>query len=374
MKSNITCSICLMDSSDPEIFFDSNGECNHCKKYKIELPKRVFKGKEAEKKLNAIVEKISQSKNKQGYDCVIGLSGGVDSSYVAYLVKKLGLNPLAVHLDNGWNSELAVKNIQRIIDFLDIDLVTYVINWNEFKSLQMSFFKAGLPDVEVITDHAINAILFKYASKNNLKYIVSGMNFSTESMNVPFWSYGHSDFKYIREVDKKFSVTKIKSYPYFKLYHLFFWTFVKRIKSVSILNFIEYDKEKAKDILVNEIGWTPYDGKHYESTFTKFFQGYILPEKFGIDKRKGHLSDLIRSNQLTRKQAIEILKNPPLKPEEITKDTKYVCKKLGLSEEEFFKIMKSPNSSFLNYPNNKFIIDKLKIVVNYLRLFNLYTK
>lgn len=363
-----------MDTSDPEIVFDNDGVCKHCLRYDIELPKRVFSGIEAENKLNHIVDKIKKAGKNKEYDCIVGVSGGVDSTYVAYISKELGLRPLAIHFDNGWNSELAVSNIEKILNKLDIDLFTYVIDWEEFKDLQLSFLKASTPDGEVPTDHAINALLFREASKRGIKYIMSGMNFATESMSVRMWSYGHSDWKYIRAVHNIFGSKSLKRYPHFSFLDLFYWTFVKRIESVSILNYLDYNKENVMKLLQNELGWIYYGGKHYESVYTRFYQGYVLPKKFNIDKRVGHLSDLIRSGQIARNEALNEL-NKVGYPDEMQRiDFDFVLKKLDLNKEMFNEIMESENKNFLDYPNRASKVDKLKSIVNYLRMKGFYSK
>lgn len=373
-KNYKICNRCIMDISDPEIEFDNDGTCKHCHRYDTELPKRVFTGVEAENKLAEIIGKIKKSGKNKEYDCIIGVSGGVDSTYVAYISKKMGLRPLAIHFDNGWNSELAVSNIEKTLDKLDIDLFTYVIDWNEFKDLQLSFLKASTPDGEVPTDHAINALLFREASKRGIKYILSGMNFATESMSVRMWSYGHSDWKYIKSVHKLFGSKSLKRYPHFSFFNLFYWTFIKRIQSVSILNYLNYNKESVMELLQKELGWVYYGGKHYESVYTRFYQGYILPTKFNIDKRVGHLSDLIRSGQLTRDGALNELSKVGY-PEEMKRiDYDFVLKKFDLNEEMFNDIMNSPPKTFLDYPNRSSMVDKLKKSVNLLRINGFYSK
>jgi len=368
------CTKCIMDTTDSEIEFDSNGVCNHCLRYEIELPKRVFIGSEAQKKFNDIINKIKNFGRKKEYDCIIGVSGGVDSTYVAYLLKKNGINPLAIHFDNGWNSELAVSNIEKTLDKLDIDLYTYVIDWEEFKNLQLSFLKASTPDGEIPSDHAINALLFREASKRNIKYIVNGMNFSTESISIKSWAYGHSDWKYIKSIHKIFGDVKLKNYPHYTFLNLFYWTFFKRIKVVSILNYINYNKEKVQELLEKELDWVYYGGKHYESIYTRFFQGYILPKKFGIDKRRVHLSDLINSGQMLRKKALVEMEKPAMNSQLREQDEVFVLKKFNLTKIMFKKIMNLPKKTFRDYPNNFNRVSKLKEIVNFLRLKGWYSK
>lgn len=375
MKKKYTiCTKCIMDTTDPEIEFDEEGICNHCHRYYIELPKRVFRGIEAENKLTSIVNKIKKSGKNKEYDCLIGVSGGVDSTYVAYISKKMGLRPLAIHFDNGWNSELAVSNIEKALDKLGIDLYTYVIDWNEFKDLQLSFLKASTPDGEVPTDHAISALLFKEASKRGIKYIISGMNFATESMSVRMWAYGHSDWKYIKSVHSLFGKKTLKRYPHFSFFDLFFWTFIKRIESVSILNYFNYNKDEVVNLLKDELGWEYYGGKHYESVYTRFYQGYVLPKKFNIDKRIGHFSDLIRSGQMSRDEALNEIGKVGYSEEMRRIDYDFVLKKLDLNEHSFNDILNSKNKTFLDYPNRSKSVAILKSLVNYLRNKGYYSK
>ncbi len=366
------CNRCLMDSSDPEIKFDDKGFCNHCVKHFFELPNRVWFGEESKNQLEALIQNIKERKNKT-YDCLIGLSGGTDSSYLAFLVKKFDLKPLAVHLDNGWNSELAVKNIETLVKKLDIDLYTHVIDWEEFKDIQLSFIKSSTPDGEIPSDHAINALMFKIARKYNIKYILSGMNYMTESIMPRTWAYGHLDWNYINSVHRKFGLKKIKTYPRLSIFELGYIILFKRIKYVSLLNYIQYDKEKAIKTL-EKIGWKPYANKHGESIYTRFYQSYYLPKKFGIDKRKAHLSNLILANQINREEGLSILKKPIRPKNEINSDLDYVLKKFSLSNSDFQKLIKLPNKSFKDYNNNESKIKILKRLFNFLRSLSLFSK
>ena len=368
------CTRCIMDTSDPNIFFNKDGVCNHCLRYDFLLSKRIYKGEEAKKALDNLIAEIKKAGKNKNYDCIIGVSGGIDSTYVAYLTKKLGLNPLAVHFDNGWNSELAVSNIEKTLERLNIDLYTYVIDWSMFKDLQISFLKSSTPDGEIPTDHAINALLFREANKRGIKYIVNGMNFATESMAVEAWAYGHSDWKYIKNVHKLFGKERLKNYPRFNFYNLFFWTFIKRIRVVSILNYVEYIKEEAMSLLKHELGWIYYGGKHYESVYTRFYQGYYLPEKFNIDKRIGHYSDLVRSGQLNRPQALDDINKPMYDPSLLAQDKEFILKKLDFNQESFDEIIMGPNKSFKDYPNNYNVVNRIKRIVNYLREIGFYSK
>jgi N-acetyl sugar amidotransferase len=365
------CKNCLMDTSDPDIIFNDEGICNHCLRYQNDLNKRTINSAD---ELFKLVSKIKKSGRGNKYDCVIGLSGGVDSSYVAYYLKiVLNLNPIAVHLDNGWNTALAVRNIKKIVDALNIDLYTKVLDWDSFRKIQLTFFCSNLPDIEVPTDHFINAQLYKIASQYNIKYIINGMNFATESIAVPSWSYGHSDWYYINSVYKSFNGTSLnKDFPRFTLPDLFYYFYVRRIKVVSILNYLNYNKNEALNILVKEFDYIPYSGKHNESFITKFLQDYILPKKFGFDKRKIHLSDLIYSKTITREKAIEQI-NIPIKISE--NEINFFCKKLEISRSLFDQIITNKISfSHKMYPNTSHLIFNLKKVYNIMRLTGIARK
>lgn len=368
------CKRCIMDTSDPDITFDAEGVCHHCHRYKELLTTRTYKDDEARAKLAQLIASIKNAGDGKEYDCIIGVSGGVDSTYVAYLVKQLGLRPLAIHFDNGWNSELAVSNIEKVLNRLEIDLYTYVIDWDMFRELQIAFLKASTPDGEIPTDHAINALLFQEAAKRNIRYIINGMNFTTESLAVPAWAYGHSDWKYIKSVNRRFGKGRLKGYPHFSLFKLFYFATIKKIKVVSILNYIDYKKDEVMKVLQEQLNWIYYGGKHYESVYTRFYQSYILPEKFSIDKRRGHYSDLIHANQMTRQEALEKMKEPPASPGMVNQDKEFAIKKLNMDAQEFENIMKLPRKTFKDYPNNSKLIWRIKDMVNWLRTKNIYSK
>ena len=343
------CIRCVMDTTDPDIVFDENGVCNHCHTYDRMVREYVVDGEEGLRHLEQTAQKIRKDGQGKKYDCVIGVSGGVDSTYVAYHVKKLGLRPLAVHLDNGWDSELAVKNIEETLKRLGIDLYTEVLDWEEFKDIQISFLKASTPDSEIPTDHAINALLGNLAQKIGVKYVIIGSNVRTE-MHLPrAWSQGHLDWKYIREIQKRFGTQPFRTFP-----HIGFFTYYLRMvtqKRIEILNYLGYNKKEALRVLREELGWRYYGGKHYESIYTRFYQGYILPEKFGFDKRRSHLSSLVCSGEVTREQALEELKVPTYAPSMQEEDREYVVKKLGLTDAEFAAIMSAPKKSYWDYPS-----------------------
>jgi NH3-dependent NAD+ synthetase len=348
------CSKTVMDTvGDPDISFDSNGICNYYYDFTKNLSIRVPPKDVAKKKLDEIVGKIKKSGEGKQYDCVIGVSGGVDSTYTAWLVKQYGLRPLAVHLDNGWDSELAVKNIENILNNLEIDLYTEVLDWEMFKDLQLSFLKASTPDGEIPSDHAIWATLYKVADKFEIKYVVSGMNFRNEGMLPPSWVRGLLDWKYIRSVHKIFGHTNLKTYPNLTKFKFIYYNLVKRIRVLSLINYIEFNKNEAMKKIQDELDWKYYGGKHYESNYTKFYQGYILPNKFKIDKRKAHFTCLMLSTgEITRDEALKMLKEPTMKPDQLEQDKEYIIKKLGITNQEFDKIMNVPVKTIFDYPNH----------------------
>jgi N-acetyl sugar amidotransferase len=356
------CTKTVMDTiGDPDISFDDNGVCNYFYEYSKKLKIRVPPLEEGKKKLETIVKKIKASGKGKKYDCIIGVSGGVDSTYTALLVKELGLRPLAVHLDNGWNSELAVKNIENILDKLDIDLYTEVLDWEMFKDLQLSFLKASTPDSEIPTDHAIVAVLYKLAARFKVRYIISGMNFRNEGLLPPSWGRGYLDWKYIRSVQKTFGTKNIKSLPHFNVSQFLYYNILRKIRSISFINYLDFNKEEAMKVIEEKLDWKNYGGKHYESIYTRFFQAYILPRKFDIDKRKAHLTcQIVSSGKPTREEAIELLKKDIADPELMEKDKIYLIKKLGISNEGFDKIMNLPVKSILDYPNNYVLESKFR--------------
>jgi N-acetyl sugar amidotransferase len=349
------CTRCLMDTSDPEIVFDDAGVCNHCHDYDRLVAQKVLGGEAGRAYLEGLVEKIKRAGRGKSYDCIIGVSGGVDSTYVAYLVKKMGLRPLAVHMDNGWDSELAVKNIEETLKRLGIDFYTEVLDWEEFKDIQVAMLKACTPDSEVPSDHAIAAVLGDMADKLKVKYIISGANVRTESHLPRAWSYGHFDWKYIRSVHKMFGTHRLRSFP-----HVGLLTYYRRLLTqvrIDVLNYIDYNKNEAMRILQNELGWRYYGGKHYESIYTRFYQGYILPAKFGFDKRRSHLSSLICSGEITRQAALKELEKPTYPPTMQEEDREYVVKKLGFTDEQFEAIMEAPKKTFWEYPSYSRVLE-----------------
>lgn len=352
-ENYITCSRCILDTKDdPSIIFDEQGVCNYCRSYDLIVEKsNIGKLDLQRKKLEEIVALIKKEGRSKKYDCVMGISGGVDSTYLAYTAKKLGLRPLVVHYDNGWNSELAVNNIHRVVQQLDFDLFTYVNDWEEFKDLQLSFLKASVLDIELLTDQAIVAVLYEQARKQGVKYILYGSNMVTEGILPKNWYHWKNDAYNIKAIHKKFGSVPMKTYPYIGFFKRLLYDKFTPIESISLLNYIPYIKTEVKELISRELGWKDYGGKHYESIFTRFYQAYYLPRKFGIDKRKAHLSTLICSGQMTREEALLEMTKEVYDKQKLQEDKEYVLKKLNLTEAEFDAIMQLPAKDHTFYPS-----------------------
>ncbi len=358
----LQCRRCVLDTNDdPQLTVDTKGVCSYCQTYDENESQYVKAGEQGTRELLVIVNKIKETGKGKPYDCVIGLSGGVDSTYLALKAHELGLRPLAVHFDNGWNSELAVSNIENIVNRLGFDLHTVVIDWEEFRDLQLAFLKASVVDIEVVTDHAIFASLYKIALERKIKYILSGVNFVTESILPEAWIHDKRDHIHIRAISRQFGKIPLRKYPLFTT-ELKIRSAWHGTTSVSMLNYLPYVKSETKKIITEKLGWRDYGGKHYESIFTRFYQGYILPTKFGIDKRKAHLSNLINSKQITREEALQELRTPTY-PDELRKsDYQFVLKKLGLSDEEFQEIMHLPMKQHSDYPVDEDIYTRFPLL------------
>ena len=341
---------CVMDTTDHQIKFDSSGNCNHCTEYFQLVSKDQQTLQSSSNSFKDLLKQIKTAGEGQEYDCVIGISGGVDSTYLAYLVvEEFGLRPLAIHLDNGWNSKLAVKNIQNILRKLSIDLETHVINWEEFKSLQKAYFAASVIDIEAITDHAINATLYQVADENKVKYILKGFNKVTEKIMPKSWTFNKNDLDNITDINAQFGTVKLETYPTLGVERLKYFEKERKIQTVFPYNYMEFDKDSAKGVIMEKLGWVDYGGKHYESIFTRFYQGYILPRKFNIDKRKAHYSNLICSGSMSREEALKELESAPYSKEMIEEDYEYTIKKLGYTKEEFEDILNAPVKSHFAY-------------------------
>lgn len=360
------CVKCLMNETDPEILFNESGVCSHCELYDYRAERL------ATAKANFDLDKfiLKMKSRARRYDCILGVSGGVDSSYLVLWAKRNGLNPLCIHLDNGWNSELAVHNINRLIDYSGFDLITHVISWREFKSIQRAFFKADVIDIELVTDQAIFASLHKYARKHKIKYILSGENFSTENILPRSWVWRKTDVRNIMSINSLHGDvpnSKLKTYPKLGTIKKTFYQYTGLVISFPILNYLNYSKESAIQELV-EIGWKPYPGKHFESVFTRFYQGVILPQKFNVDKRIAHLSSLIVSGQIDRNKALRILEENEYSKSMQTQDFDLVCKKLGFSNNELAQYLLLPSKDHLEYDSDERIF---KIMYKLYGIFNL---
>ncbi len=357
------CTGSVMDNiADPNISFDETGICNYFYDYQRQERAYVFKGEEGMRKLDGLVKKIKESGKDKKYDCITGVSGGVDSTYLALQAKKLGLRPLIVHFDNGWNSELAVKNIENIITRLGFDLYTLVVDWEEFKDIQLSYLKASVVDIEAITDHAIIGTLYKLAADNGIKYILSGSNIVTEATLPLHWIWNKTDHVNIKDIHQLFGKVPLKTFPFFSTRQKQYYVKVKGIETVCPLNYMPYDKKNVKDTIIEELQWRDYGGKHYESVFTRFYQGYILPVKFGIDKRKAHLSNLIFSGQLSKEEALEELRNPNYDATQLKSDYEFVLKKFNFDETEFDDLMKIPRREHTDYKVEKSVWETYPIL------------
>jgi N-acetyl sugar amidotransferase len=368
MNTIKVCSRCIMDETAKEITFDNNGVCNFCHNYDNVLVNDLYTNKAGEEKLEKLIEKIKLKGKNSRYDVLIGLSGGVDSSYVAYVIKKIyGLRAFAVHLDNGWNTELAVANVEQIVKRLEIDLSTYVLDWKEFRDIQTSFIKSSISNIEIPTDHAIWALLIKTAAKMKIPYIIAGNNVVTESIMPESWLYGSKDSKLIKSIHQQFGKVKMKTYPSLSTMDYVDYLLVRGIRWIPILNYIPFNKAEAKQILIDELGWQDYGGKHYESIFTRFFHAFYLPVKFGYDLRKSYLSALVCSGQITREEALEEISKPPASKEMLEQDRDYVIKKLGLSEDEFESILKAPNKTYADYRNNESLWKRFNSIIRIAR-------
>ena len=367
-KAYQICSRCVMDTTDPIITFNENGECNHCTDFVQTRSKYQHNPEKSQKELAERLEKIKRDGKGREYDVILGLSGGIDSSYAAWICKENGLRVLAVHLDNGWNSEEAVQNIKNIARKLNIDYESYVLDWNEFKDLQLAFLKASVPEAETPTDIAIPAVLHKLASKYGVKHIVSGGNFATEGILPKYWHYNAKDMRYLKSIYKKFGTRRLKTFPTFGFRKEMYYKLVKKINFFYILNSVPYQKEDAMNFLEKELDWKYYGGKHYESKYTGFIQSYYLYEKFGIDYRRATLSTQICNGLVTRDEALKQLVEKPYSDEKVRMEKAYIAKKLGVALDEFEKILSAPAKWYSDYPNDE---KRLKFIYDtYRKLFN----
>lgn len=353
------CTKTVMDTSDPWIKFDSDGICNHYHSASQRLRDELLDGNSGREQLFKVAEKIKREGHGKPYDCILGVSGGADSSYVAVLARELGLRPLAVHLDNGWNTDTAVSNIEALLQFCDMDLYTHVVNWEEFRDIQRSLFRASLANIEVATDHAIFALLYQIGARYGIRHILTGSNLETETIMPDSWGYDARDARHIRSVKRLFGDPNIKmtTYPRLEPWTFAYYTFVGKMRMLPLLNFGTYNKAVAVNRMQQLFGYKSYARKHGESKFTRFFQEYYLPTKFRADKRRAHFSSQIVAGMMTREEALSALETPLYDPIELEIDIDYITKKLGFSQDEWSAIMSDAPRSFRNYPNFGWMFD-----------------
>lgn len=357
-----------MDTTAPDIVFDENGYCNYCTDFIAKQSKHIAADEEQRRqRLNSLVEMVKQSGKRKKYDCVVGLSGGVDSSWTLVQAVKLGLRPLAVHMDSGWNSELAQNNIANIVRGLGVDLYTHVIDWPEIRGLMNAFFDADVIDVEVLYDNAMLAVNYQQAAKHRLKYILAGTNIATEGIDIPkAWNWYKSDKRNIKGISRRFGGPKLKTFPSISTLDTARYVLLNRIHWVSFLDYVGYKKFEAIEVLKRDFKYKPYPHKHYESVFTRFYQGYILPHKFGVDKRKPHLSSLVMTGEITREDALRQASGIAYPSEkDIQIDRLYFIKKMEWTEGTFQAYMSRPERPHTDYPSE---------VMLYHRLLSLYRR
>lgn len=348
------CTRCVMDTTDPEIEFDDHGVCNHCHYFDNSV-KPVWPSLDGDQdKLKEMIDAVKAYGKGKRYDCIIGLSGGIDSSYIAVKVAEWGLRPLVVHVDAGWNSELAVMNIEQICRRLGFDLVTHVVDWEEMRDMQLAFLRSNLANQDVPQDHAFFAALYGYAEKAGIKYVINGSNFATESILPATWGYDAMDATHVKSIHARFGSRSRGDFPVVSFFDLYVkYPFILKMEVLRPLNLLPYNKEEAIRILEKDYGWRYYGGKHYESRWTRFFQAYYLPYKFGYDKRKAHLSSLVVSGQISRSDALVALALPLYDPKLLAEDKIFIAKKLGLSLAEFDDLIEQPPRHFSEFPNHQ---------------------
>lgn len=355
------CKRCVMDTTDSLITFNSKGECCHCENFDNVTSKRWFPNEEGKKLLEIHFERIRREGRGKEYDCIIGLSGGIDSSYLAIILKDFHLRPLVMHVDAGWNSEIAVANIEKIVKHCNYDLFTHVVDWTEIKDLQLAYLRAGVANQDVPQDHAFFAAMYHFAVKNNITHLISGGNIASESVVPKSWHHSAMDAINLKAIHKKFGNLPLNNFTTISFFQYYiYFPFFKKMKTLLPLNYIPYNKSAALKALIERIGYKEYGRKHGESRFTKFFQNYYLPMKFGFDKRKIHLSSLILSGQITRDDALKKLQEPLYDPFELSEDRCYVAKKLGISEDELESFIRCPGRSYKDFDNWDFLYNIFK--------------
>ncbi len=346
-----------MDTTDSAIVFDEHGICDHCNTFETKVKPSWDSAERGERKFRHLIGQIKASRKGKDFDCIIGMSGGIDSSYLTYVAAEFGLRPLVFHVDAGWNSQVAVNNIEKLVDKLALDLYTEVIDWQEMRDLQLAYFKSGVPHIDTPQDHAFFATMYKFAEQHNIKYILTGANLSTECIRNPIeWMYYQSDSIQLRDIHAKHGTRPLVNYPITSiLRHKIWLPYVKGIKVVRPLNMVKYDKAAAVQLLTEKFGWQPYPQKHFESRFTRFYEGYWLPKKFGFDTRKVQYSSLIVTGQMTRQEALDKLKMPALDEGTVRQEFEYVANKLEISAVELQGYFDAPNKTFRDYKSQEAI-------------------
>lgn len=371
MRPYQICTNCVMDTTDSKIVFDEKGVCDHCNTFYKDIQPNWYTGERGQRELESLVAKIKEEGKARDFDCIIGMSGGIDSSYLLYLAKeKMGLRPLVFHVDAGWNSQEAVNNIERLVDKLGLDLFTEVIDWEEIKDLQLAFFKSGVPHIDVPQDHAFFATMYKFARQHNIKYILTGANLSTECIRNPLeWMYYQSDSIQLRDIHARFGTRTLKNYPITSiLYHKVWLPYVKGIRVVRPLNYGPYIKQDAMKLLQEKFGWLPYPQKHFESRFTRFYEGFWLSTRFGYDTRKVQFSSLIVTGQMTRDEALAKLREPALDADTVRQEFEYVATKLGIGTAELQTYLEMPKKTYKDYKSQESVYS---IGARVMRLFGL---
>lgn len=349
-----------MDTSDTEISFDESGVCDHCRGFKEHVAPNWFPNAEGERRFLAVVEKIKADGEGRDFDCILGMSGGLDSSYLLHkAVVDFGLRPLVFHVDGGWNTDIAVSNIQSLVDGLGLDLYTEVINWNEMRDFQLAFFKSGVPHIDIPQDHAFIATLYNFADKHKIKYILNGGNISTECVRNPLnWLYYGTDMAQLNDIRRKFGTVRMRTYPFSSvLRHKIYLRYLRGVQVVKPLDWMNYTKKMARETLSDLYGWKPYPQKHFESRFTRFYEGYWLPERFGYDTRRVQYSSLILTGQMRREEAIHALERPAYDPDTIEHEFDYIARKLGITSEELRGYFSMPKKTYRDYRNQRWMFD-----------------
>jgi N-acetyl sugar amidotransferase len=355
-KTYQQCTRCVMDTTASEITFDKNGVCNFCTEF-LERSSHIIHEDTCAKKgrLDQFVEAVKTAGNGKAYDCIVGVSGGVDSSWTLVEVKRLGLRPLAVHMDNGWNSELAQNNIANLVNGLGVDLYTHVIDWPEYRALMQAFFDADVIDVELLYDNAMLAVCYQQARKFGVKYILAGTNQATEGMAMPkAWNWYKRDVRNIRAIGKRFGGVRLRTFPTHSTLDYILDEFLRGVRWISFLDYLPYNKFEALNSLERDYGYKRYPFKHYESIFTRFYQGYILPRKFGVDKRLLHLGTLVASGHMTREEALQGLAGIPYpSQEDLDSDIRYFLKKMGWNDSDLAAYIARPEVKHNAYPSEQ---------------------